>query len=87
MEVGVRLFANLRERLPGDPAEHRGRGSVSLVDGASLQSLLEALEILPHESQMVLVNGERAPRDEPTRREWLLKAGDTVSIFPPLAGG
>ena len=87
MEVGVRLFASLRERLQGDPFDLRGRGQLTLPGGASLQTLLEALVIRSHESQMVLINGVQAPRDEIARREMKLKSGDVVSVFPPLAGG
>lgn len=84
MRVQVRLFASLRGRLPEAP---RGRGSVELEDGASLQDLLETLEIPAAQAQMVLVDGQKAPRGLAPRAALLLKEGSTVSIFPPLAGG
>jgi molybdopterin converting factor small subunit len=84
VKIEVRLFANLREKLP---AAVRGRATLELIDAASLQDLLASLEIEPRMAQMVLVNGVRAPRD-PTAREALqLSAGDIVAIFPPVAGG
>jgi molybdopterin converting factor small subunit len=36
---------------------------------------------------MVLVNGQQAPRPREARESWGLQPGDTVAIFPPLAGG
>jgi molybdopterin converting factor small subunit len=87
MKVDVRLFANLREKIPGDTRVHRGRTSVELAEAASLQALLDHFEITRRMSQMVLVNGQQAPRDPAKRALLVLKAGDVVSVFPPLAGG
>jgi molybdopterin converting factor small subunit len=84
MEVEVRLFANLRQRLPDAP---RGRGRLTVSDGASLQELLDVLVIPPEQAQMVLVNGEKAPRERAAREAIRLAAGDSIAIFPPLAGG
>lgn len=84
MKIEVRLFANLRDRFPrGD----RGRGTVELPSGASLQDLLDYLEIPPRSAQMLLVDGQQVPRDRAARAAIPLEAGQTVSIFPPLAGG
>lgn len=84
MKVEVRLFAGLREKLPEAP---HGRGSVELAEGASLADLLAQLRIPAVEAQMVLVNGIQAPRDRGSREALGLSSGDTVAIFPPLAGG
>ena len=84
MKIDVRLFANLRDRFPsGD----RGRGTVSLPSGASVQDLLDHLEIPQRSAQMVLVDGQQVARDRTARTAILLEIGQTVSIFPPLAGG
>ena len=83
----MRLFANLRDRLPGDRRQHRGRGTVELREGASLQTLLDELEIPAAMAQMVLVNGQQTARDHSTRSALVLTSQDVVSIFPPLAGG
>ena len=87
MRIELRLFANLRDRLPGDRREHRGRGELELVSGASLQDLLDELAIEPRLAQMVLVNGDQMPRGVERRRAIALSDGDVVAIFPPLAGG
>jgi molybdopterin converting factor small subunit len=84
VKIEVRLFASLRERLPG---ALRGRAKLELADGASLQDLLDSLEIEPRLAQMVLVNGVQAPRDAAAREALRLGPGDVVAIFPPVAGG
>jgi molybdopterin converting factor small subunit len=84
VKVEVRLFGSLRQKLPG---ALRGRATFELAEEASLQDLLDELEIEPRIAQMVLVNGVQAPRDPAARARLRLAAGDTVAIFPPLAGG
>ena len=87
MRVKLRLFASLRDRLPGDRRVHRGRGDFDLADGSSLQDLLDRLSIEPRLAQMVLVNGEQMPRGLCERQAIALAEDDTISIFPPVAGG
>jgi molybdopterin converting factor small subunit len=84
VKVEVRLFAKLRERLPD---ALRGRATLELPEGASVQDLLDSLEIEPRMAQMLLVNGVQAPRDPAARAALRLAAGDSVAIFPPVAGG
>ncbi len=84
MKIEVRLFASLRERLPD---ALRGRATLELADRATLQDLLDSLEIEPRLAQMVLVNGVQTPRDRAAREALHLAPGDTVAIFPPVAGG
>lgn len=84
MEIHVRLFANLRDRLPADA---RGRATLEMKDDASLQDLLDRLEIEARLAQMVLVDGQQAPRDRGKRLRLILVHDQTLSIFPPVAGG
>ena len=84
MQVNVRLFASLRDLLPD---AERGRARLEVAEGASLLDLIGSLEIPDKQAQMVLVNGEQAPRRPAARAAVLLKEDDTVAIFPPVAGG
>lgn len=84
MRIHVRLFASLRDQLPD---ADRGRGDVELSDGATLADLIEALEIPDRLAQMVLVDGQQAPRRHGERAKRALLDGQTVSIFPPVSGG
>jgi molybdopterin converting factor small subunit len=84
MRIHVRLFANLRDRLP---SSDRGRGEIELDDRASLADLIERLEIPDPLAQMVLIDGLQEPRSREERARRILEDGQTVSIFPPVAGG
>ncbi len=84
MEIHVRLFASLRDRLPADA---RGRATLEMKDGSSLQDLLDQLEIEARLAQMVLVDGQQAPRNREKRLRLILVHDQTLSIFPPVAGG
>lgn len=84
MRVEVKLFAGLREKLSQYP---RGTGPVELGPGSSLADLLDRLEIEDRAATMILVNGVQAPRGRARRSALALGEGDSVAIFPPLAGG
>ena len=87
MQIQLRLFANLREILPGDALVHRGRTSLELPEETNVQQLLDQLKIEPRMAQMLLINGIQVARSETERSRVTLSEGDVVSIFPPLAGG
>ena len=79
MQVNIKLFAHLRKKLPKGSA---GKATLDLTDDATINDLIQHLDIPPDLAQMVLVNGKQTREfDEP------LTAGDQVSIFPPVAGG
>lgn len=74
MNVDVRLFASLRQ----------GRfqqAKMELREGETLAELLERLHIRPQEVGISMVNGRHASPDRP------LAEGDSVALFPPIAGG
>ena len=84
LEVEVRLFASLRDHVP---AEARGVVQLELEPGASVVDVIEHFGIEPRLAQMVLVNGVQISRRWEERVALELESGDTVSIFPPVAGG
>lgn len=84
MKVHVRLFASLREKLPD---AERGRAILELAENGSLLDLIKRLGIEDELAQMVLRNGQPAPRAEADRAGVVLEEGDAIAIFPPLAGG
>jgi len=84
MRIHVRLFASLRDRFP---AADLGRGVIELDDCANLVELIERLGIPDPLAQMVLVDGLQQPRSRDERAKRILEDGQTVSIFPPVAGG
>ena len=80
----MRLFASLREKLPD---AIRGRALLDVDEGSSLGALIADLDIPPVQAQMVLVNGQQSPRGEEARGKVVLREGDSICIFPPIAGG
>ena len=74
MEIEVRLFAGLRQFA-------KQNDKIELDDGKSVSDLLERLGIPPSKVAIVLVNGRHADQDQP------LRDGETVSLFPAIAGG
>ncbi len=76
--VELRLFGHLREYLP---ASAEPGVPMEIPQGFSIQDLIEKLGIPPGDPKIVLVNGLHAMREQ------ILKEGDRVSIFPPIAGG
>lgn len=79
MLVKVQLFATLRDYslngVKNEPFE------VELSEGSTLSHLINMLKLPERVPKILLVNGvHRKEQDE-------LKEGDSVGIFPPLAGG
>ncbi len=79
MKVTVKLFAMLIRYFPDHVA-----GTpfiVEISDDSSIQDLLNFLHIPQDETKITFVNNQIRPVD------YILKDGDTVGIFPPVAGG
>jgi len=79
MEIEVKLFATLRDYLP------KGSGQFSCmveIDSAdTVRNVLGKLKIPQDIPKIILVNGVHSNLDR------VLKYGDVVSVFPPVAGG
>ena len=79
MTIDVRLFANLARFLP---AAARGDGAkLDVPDDATVGDVVRRLAIPGDLPGLLLVNGVEADPDQ------RLRAGDVLSIVPPLAGG
>lgn len=78
MKVHVNLFSRFREHLP---PEARGEATIEFPDGASLQNLLDHLDI-HRPVKLLIVNGERE-----LDRDRILCDGDAVRIYPIVVGG
>jgi len=79
MEIEVKLFATLRDYLP----KGSGRFSckVEIDDHTHIQDILTKLHLPEEIPKIILINGVHG------KKEQILKEGDVVSIFPPVAGG
>lgn len=79
MNIKVRLFANLRDYLP--PGSDRFSCQLEVNEGARVGDLLNHLNIPNDLPKIILLNAIHSDQEE------LLKDGDVISIFPPIAGG
>ena len=84
MNVNIEFYASLMKYLP--PGKSRFRREVKVEDGISLSGLIQQFHISDEEAHLVLVNGHFVNCGE-DRDQRQLAEGDTVSIWPPVAGG
>jgi len=79
MEIEVKLFATLRDYLP--KGSTRFSCKMEIEGGTQVQDILEKLRIPKEFPKIILVNGVHG------KKEQILKEGDVLSVFPPVAGG
>lgn len=83
MKIFIELYASLMPLLP--PGKQRFRREIKVDDGMTAQQLIQSFNITDEQAHIVLVNGLFVCGDD--RNSKTLQAGDTVSIWPPVAGG
>ncbi len=83
MHITLKLFASLADRLP--PGARRNQARIEVPDGATVQEVVDRLGIPPEQAHLVIVNGLFVPCSLRDRER--LYEGDTLAIWPPVAGG
>ena len=78
MRIRVKLMGALRNRLPNA----QGTSEMDMESRATVDSVLEKLELPAGRVHLVMVNGEMEPE-----RQRRLTDGDELVVFPPVAGG
>lgn len=79
MDIEVKLFATLRDYLP--KGSDRFSCKLKVEGRVRVQDIISKLKIPEEIPKIILVNGIHGKPDQ------ILKGGDVVSIFPPVAGG
>jgi molybdopterin converting factor small subunit len=74
MNVTVRLFASLRKFGPDEQV-------AAFPEGTTIDDVVRAVKIPGTIRLLRIVNGEHRPADH------VLKEGDELALFPPIAGG
>ena len=83
VEVTLKLYASLGTYLPA--GAQRNQAVVKTGAGTTARALLDAHGVPPEACHLVLVNGiYQAPGQ---RTNTALKDGDTLAVWPPVAGG
>jgi len=79
MKVEIALYATLSQYLP--PGAENRKAVIDVGDGATAREIMTLLGIPQDYPNILLVNGKQA------HPQTVLKDGETLAIFPPLAGG
>ena len=77
ISVKVRLFSDMVRYHPAD----RGRFTIELPDGASVETLLAAMGASAEQDLIIGVGGQLAQRQTPLRDQ------DEVELVTPMVGG
>lgn len=77
MRIHIKLFADLRPYGPGGS----GTFDADFPEGTPVGAVLDSLSIPPEKPKILLVNGVHSDRSRP------LAEGETLAVFPPVAGG
>lgn len=83
MKIVVKLFASLSDFLPTDSRANSMEFEVP--DDATANQIMDLLKLPREKVHLVLRNGlfvESQDRDRP-----LIKEGDAIAFWPPIAGG
>jgi len=83
MQITLKLYASLSEHLPA--GAQKNAASIEVDDAISLNGLIDMYNVPRELAHLVLVNG--LFYCDTDRDAAVLKPGDTVAIWPPVAGG
>jgi len=83
VKVTVKLYATLGDYLP--PGSKGNRVEVDVVEPVAVDAVLRPFLLPPKLTHLVLVNGVFIPPE--ARASTCLREGDTLAVWPPIAGG
>jgi len=83
MKITLKLFASLAEYLPAGAV--RNAVQIEVPRDASLNEIIDRHRVPRDLAHLVLVNGCFAGQEN--RDRTVLNEGDTLAIWPPVAGG
>ena len=84
MQVTFKLFANLQDYLPSE-AKRTNALQLDVADGTTVQDLIARFSLPEKSCHLVLVDGTFVPAGARAARA--LRDGETLAIWPPVAGG
>ncbi|MGR9073753.1 MAG: MoaD/ThiS family protein [Gammaproteobacteria bacterium] len=83
MKITVKLYAALAAYIPSGSKKHAVELEVD--EDATPERIIADLKIPQNSAHLVLLNGVFVDIEQ--RRQAVLKEGDSLAIWPPVAGG
>jgi len=80
MKIELKLHASLGRYVPQAVLE-KGQDYFEVGEGTTIRALLENLKVPLETVKLIFLNGIHVKDDE------VLKDGDRLGVFPPVAGG
>ena len=80
MRIEVRLYASLARYMPAQGTKGFPE-MMEVAEGLTIQELLQQLKVPVDSVKVIFLNGLHASGDQ------VLRQGDRVGVFPPVAGG
>ncbi|MDP3512889.1 MAG: MoaD/ThiS family protein [Sulfuritalea sp.] len=84
MKVIFKLYATLQDYLPAE-AKKTNALTLELDAATTIQQIIERFALPPKLCHLVLIDGSFVPPGERAAR--VLQEGETLAIWPPVAGG
>jgi len=84
MRITLKLFATLEQYLPPARQAHN-EVEMEVADGASIGAVLDGLGVPREQVHLVLVDGRFIDND--ALDDTVLKPGQSLAVWPPVAGG
>jgi len=83
LQINIKLFAHLRDFMP-EPGV-KGETTYNCPKDNSVNSVLRELNVPLEHCHLVLLNGVFIQPDQ--REKKAMVQGDTLAVWPPIAGG
>ena len=83
MDVTLKLYATLSNCLP--QGAEKNQISINVAEGTSVMDILNKYQVPKESCHLILINGNYTPLL--TANSKILNDGDTLAIWPPVAGG
>ena len=83
MQITFKLYATLMDYLPDGSDKHST--IVEIPEDASAYNVIDRFNVPREKAHLVLLNGVYVQPEE--RSNSILNEGDTLAVWPPVAGG
>ncbi len=83
MDVTLKLYATLSSCLPAKAKKNEI--DIQVDEGTSVMDVLDEYQVPKESCHLILINGNYTPLIAADQK--ILNQGDTLAIWPPVAGG